>query len=214
MADNIAVTPGTGVTIAADDIAGVLVQRVKPTWGVDGTATDVSTANPLPVAVPGSVAVTGAFYQATQPVSLASTPGLTDTQLRATAVPVSGPVTDAQLRASAVPVSVGSALPAGTNIIGAVSSAPLPAGTDKSGSITTGGTAQVLAAANTARIALSGQNIDATADLWINEIGGTAAANTAGSFKVAAGCTFSISTNRAISIVGATTGQKFTATEV
>jgi hypothetical protein len=30
---------------------------------------------------------------------------LTDTQLRATAVPVSGPVTDAQLRASAVPVS-------------------------------------------------------------------------------------------------------------
>lgn len=33
------------------------------------------------------------------------TGGLTDTQLRATAVPVSGPLTDAQLRAAAVPVS-------------------------------------------------------------------------------------------------------------
>jgi hypothetical protein len=33
---------------------------------------------------------------------------LTDTQLRATPVPVSGPLTDAQLRASAVPVSIAS----------------------------------------------------------------------------------------------------------
>lgn len=40
--------------------------------------------------------------------------GLTDAQLRATAVPVSGPLTDAQLRAAAVPVSAASLpLPAG-----------------------------------------------------------------------------------------------------
>lgn len=54
MADNVAVTPGTGATIAADDIgAGVLVQRVKTTWGPDGTAndTDVATGKPLPVQV-------------------------------------------------------------------------------------------------------------------------------------------------------------------
>jgi len=45
--------------------------------------------------------VSGTFWQATQPVS----GPLTDTQLRASAVPVSGPLTDTQLRASAVPVS-------------------------------------------------------------------------------------------------------------
>lgn len=89
----------------------------------------------------------------------------------------------------------------------------LPAGTDRSGSITTGGTAQQLAAANAARKSLVVQNIS-DADLWINEIGGTAAADTAGSWKVTAGSAFAVSTNRAISIVGATTGKKFTATEV
>ena len=90
---------------------------------------------------------------------------------------------------------------------------PLPSGTNRSGSITTGGTAQALAAANTARRALTGQNIS-SGDLWINEIGGTAAADTAGSFKVPAGATFSVGTNRAISVVGATTGQAWSATEV
>jgi len=93
-----------------------------------------------------------------------------------------------------------------------VAGTPLPAGTDRSSSITLGGKAQDLAAANTARRGLTGQNIS-TGDLWINEIGGTAAADTAGSYKVAAGATFTVQTNRAISIVGATTGQKFTATE-
>jgi len=90
--------------------------------------------------------------------------------------------------------------------------APLPAGTDKSGSITTGGSAQQLAAANTARRSLKGQNIS-SGDLWINENGGTAAADTAGSYKIPAGATFSVGTNRAVTIVGAATGQKFTATE-
>lgn len=88
----------------------------------------------------------------------------------------------------------------------------LPAGADRSGAITTGGTAQALAAANTARRGLTGQNIS-SGDLWINEIGGTAAADTAGSYRVTAGSTFEVSTNRAVSIVGATTGQKFSATE-
>lgn len=52
MADNVSITAGTGTTIAADDIgAGVLVQRVKTTWGPDGTANDadVATGKPLPV---------------------------------------------------------------------------------------------------------------------------------------------------------------------
>lgn len=65
------------------------------------------------------VAVTGTFWQVTQPVSIAAavavTGPLTDAQLRASAVPVSGPLTDAQLRASAVPVSLAS-----TTITGSV----------------------------------------------------------------------------------------------
>ncbi len=50
MADNVGYTPGTGATVAADDIGGVLHQRVKVGIGADGTAVDVSEANPMPVA--------------------------------------------------------------------------------------------------------------------------------------------------------------------
>ncbi len=63
MADNIAVTPGTGATIAADDIGGVLHQRAKVVWGPDGTANDADTATgkPLPVQLrsPTGVDLTG-----------------------------------------------------------------------------------------------------------------------------------------------------------
>jgi hypothetical protein len=47
MADNIAVTAGSGTTIAADDVGGVLHQRVKISQGADGSATDVSSAAPM-----------------------------------------------------------------------------------------------------------------------------------------------------------------------
>ena len=50
MADNVGYTPGSGATVAADDIGGVLYQRVKPVVGVDGVAVDVSDDAPLPVA--------------------------------------------------------------------------------------------------------------------------------------------------------------------
>jgi carbohydrate-binding DOMON domain-containing protein len=50
MADNVGYTPGSGATVAADDIGGVLYQRIKPTFGADGSAVDVSSANPMPVA--------------------------------------------------------------------------------------------------------------------------------------------------------------------
>lgn len=49
MADNVSITAGSGTTIAADDIAGVLYQRVKISQGADGVATDVSSAAPLHV---------------------------------------------------------------------------------------------------------------------------------------------------------------------
>jgi hypothetical protein len=52
MADNVAITPGSGAVVAADDIGGVLYQRVKPVVGGDGEAADVSVANPLPAVAP------------------------------------------------------------------------------------------------------------------------------------------------------------------
>jgi hypothetical protein len=106
MSDDTRLNPGTGGDlIATDELAtlnggaapsGLKVQRVKLGFGVDGALQDVSATDPLPV--------TGNFWQATQPVSF-TWAGLTDAQLRANAVPVSGPLTDAQLRAAALPVS-------------------------------------------------------------------------------------------------------------
>lgn len=51
MADNTTL-PGTGDVIASDDIGGVKYQRIKVTTGADGSATDVSMANPMPVVNP------------------------------------------------------------------------------------------------------------------------------------------------------------------
>lgn len=62
MPDNFDFTPGSGATGAADNIGGVLHPRVKLTWGVDGTATDVSASNPLPVV---AALPTGAATEAT-----------------------------------------------------------------------------------------------------------------------------------------------------
>ncbi|MCE2937636.1 MAG: hypothetical protein LW845_16615 [Flammeovirgaceae bacterium] len=49
MSDNIGYTPGSGATVAADNIGGALHQRVKISVGSDGVAADASEGNPLPV---------------------------------------------------------------------------------------------------------------------------------------------------------------------
>lgn len=61
----------SGDVIATEDIAGVKHELVKVEFGADGVATKVSAADPLPV----------------------TTDGLTDAELRAMPVPVSGTVT-------------------------------------------------------------------------------------------------------------------------
>jgi hypothetical protein len=82
--DNFTANPGSGGdTFAADDVAGVKYPYSKIDIGGDGVSSPVNAGNPLPVS-------TGLVQ------------GLTDAQLRATPVPVSGPLTDAQLRASNV----------------------------------------------------------------------------------------------------------------
>lgn len=105
------------------------------------TGTDITTPTAMPAGGVGlrgwlsaiwtklndSLAVTGTFWQATQPVSAASLPlpsgaaiaanqqvdAITDAEIRATPLPVSGAVTtggltDTELRAAAVPVSLAS----------------------------------------------------------------------------------------------------------
>jgi len=55
MTDNVSLvtgdpaTPPSGTAIATDNIGGVNYQRVKVVWDVDGTATDASATDPLPV---------------------------------------------------------------------------------------------------------------------------------------------------------------------
>lgn len=124
------------VNVVAQPAGGAAVAQGLSNDG--GYAWHVQCDNPVDVVGTfwqSTQPVSGTFWQATQPVSLASVPThavtgpLTDTELRATAVPVSlasapttpvtgtfwqatqpvsGPVTDAQLRATPVPVVEGS----------------------------------------------------------------------------------------------------------
>lgn len=50
MPDNVGYSPGSGLSVASDDIAGVHYQRIKLVLGADGVNDgDVSGANPIPV---------------------------------------------------------------------------------------------------------------------------------------------------------------------
>lgn len=52
MTDGTTLNVGSGGDIiATDDIGGTKYTRVKPSWGVDGSAVDASLTNPLPVGV-------------------------------------------------------------------------------------------------------------------------------------------------------------------
>lgn len=77
MADNVTITPGSGATIAADDVGSILYQRVKLGLGADGSATD---------ALGGA----GAVAPGVQRVTLASDdPAVVALQDTSTAKPVS-----------------------------------------------------------------------------------------------------------------------------
>lgn len=65
MADNITLNSGSGGdVVAADDIGGVKVQRVKVQHGADGSAADASGASPLPVEIAGANAAYRLFVPA------------------------------------------------------------------------------------------------------------------------------------------------------
>ncbi len=85
--------------------------------------------------------------------------------------------------------------------------------TDRSGTITTGGTAQAAMAASEDRDRGFIYNPNASGSLWANVTGGTAAANGAGSIEIVPGQLLPFDSTNAISIVHASTGAKFTAGE-
>jgi hypothetical protein len=104
--------------------------------------------------------------------SLASIDGkvLTDAQLRAAPVPVSGPVTDAQLRATALPVS-------GPVTDAQLRAAPVPtipgrnSPVNRSGTVASAATSTQIMASNATRNGFFIQNLSASADLWFNDLG-------------------------------------------
>ena len=76
MVDNIAITAGSGTTVATDDVSSVHYQRVKVVWGPDGTVndTDVASGKPVPVQLRGSAG--GDVVKLEDDASGAADPGL------------------------------------------------------------------------------------------------------------------------------------------
>lgn len=106
----------------------------------------------------------------------------------------------------------GTAQPAGTAADPRyVQSPPLPGGTDRSGTATTtsGG---LFVAANANRRGLVGQNVSGVS-IGFNEFNGTAAIGSAGTYTVAAGQAFAISTSSRVNFIAASGTAAVTITE-
>lgn len=115
MPDNVGYTPGTGATIAADDVGGALHQRVKLTHGIDGSAVDASEASPLPV-YDGSV-----WQMLRRVIEKLSSPAGFDKSLdrsRVTAVVESGTVTTVSTVSTVTTVTTVTTVAGLTNIDG------------------------------------------------------------------------------------------------
>lgn len=65
MADNVNISGVGTIPCATDDIGGVQYQRVKVTYGADGSATDASETNPLPISDATSGALTSTAVSVT-----------------------------------------------------------------------------------------------------------------------------------------------------
>lgn len=122
MANNTTLNPGAlGDVIGTEDIAGVKYELVKMLFGGDGVATKVSAANPLPTtdaaaeaslaSIDGKLPAGGLATSAKQDTgntSLASIDSKLTNPLPVSGTVVTGGLTDTQLRATPVPVSMSS----------------------------------------------------------------------------------------------------------
>lgn len=221
--------PGDGTVVATANVGGAEQQIVQVSTlpAVTGTVAldSASLAALESITVQSSVLPTGAATDATltamsaklpaqgqavmassQPVTIAS---------NQSAVPVSGTVALSAGAAAIGTVGVTAlpALPAGTNTIGATT---VVAATyvDKSGTITAGGTAQTAIALNASRRGFSIQN-NSAGDLWFNTL--ATAVQSQPSMVIPAGSLYESPyggcPTGAVSIIGATTAQAFSARE-
>lgn len=76
MADNVAVTPGSGATIATDEVGSAHYQYVKVAFGADGTATKVSSSDPLPTTIISAALPSGAATSAKQDTLIGHVDGI------------------------------------------------------------------------------------------------------------------------------------------
>lgn len=179
---------GNAQPISADKIGSDYVQVVKLGVGGDGAFALVDNANPIPTStINGATEAAQTTAQATlTAIQSALTSPLAVTAAQATAASLKAQVQ--QIAATA---------------------------TDKSGTITTGGTAQAAIALNANRRAFYIQNLSA-GDLWFSDT--TTAVAASPSIKIPAGGLYESMPGNcptaAISIIGATTGQAFAAREI
>jgi len=126
---------------------------------------------------------------------------------------ITAPATETTLSALSdkIPALGGAAASASLPVVATVAGVTY---TDRSGTITAGGTAQQLAAANASRKGYFIQN-NSSGDIWINSV--TTAVLSQPSLKIVTGAIYECPANgapvTAISIIGATTGQAFSARE-
>ncbi len=152
MTDNVPIKDATDATqtIATDDVGGAQYQYVKPAFGADGTATPVSSANPLPVDV-GSLPLAADASTATkQDAILAALAGLGDAVAAVTAAvqatgavyvsnfPATQPVSGTVTVANPVSTVAVSNLPATQPVSGTVAVSNLPTTQAVSGTVTVG----------------------------------------------------------------------------
>ena len=127
MTDNVSAPVATGTVLATDDVGGTHYPRIKISFGADGVAADVTTANPLPVAV---------TFPSTQAVSATALP--LPTGAATSALQTSGNASLTAIAASlAAPIAVTGTFYQATQPISAAS-LPLPTGAATSALQTTG----------------------------------------------------------------------------
>lgn len=138
MSDNttLSAAVGSGIVLATDDISSVHYQRVKLSWGVDGSAVDASASNPIPVTLSSSGGLTSlallddviGTVGATAPTKVSSVGGVDGSgNSRTLLMDCSGRAAVNVI--SAPSLTIGAALPAGANNIGDVDLASaIPAG--------------------------------------------------------------------------------------
>lgn len=186
-------------------------------WSSDGTTSGLLYPAPVITDSAGAVvdfsAPSAVTQSGTWTVQPGNTPNTTPWVVDADNFPTTVDTNSGNKSASTIRVVLATDQPALTT--------PMPttvgatALTDASSTITAGGTAQTLFSAASVVSGYEVINPDPTADLWISDTT-TAAANGTGSIRIVAnGGSYSspagMKPSAAVSIVGATTGQKFTA---